>query len=107
MVPRRGSSAPMTDCPASYRMRKPVGSSKIVARSREQSSPGCVPRNVTFTLFCACAAVASASAAHAMHHFIGGLLRDWTRALALREAAYRNCKRTEMGLLLGGDVVAA
>src|SRR5438876_11432355 len=30
-------------------MRKPVGSSKIVARSRMQSSPVCEPRGVIFT----------------------------------------------------------
>ena len=35
---------PVTDCPASYRMRTPVGSSKIVARSRMQSSPHATER---------------------------------------------------------------
>src|SRR4051812_44734426 len=51
MVPRRGSLPPITDWPTSYSMRTPVGSSKMVARSREQSSPSCVPSGVTFTVW--------------------------------------------------------
>ena len=52
-APSRGSAAPATVLPGSYRTRTPVGSSKIIARSCAQNSPVRCPSGVTL-MFWAC-----------------------------------------------------
>src|SRR5688500_6888069 len=49
ILPRRGSVDPATVRPASKRMRVPLGSSKISARSCGHNSPSWLPSGVTFT----------------------------------------------------------